>query len=253
MSALAADQVRKLSAAFPQLDLPQRVAMISRNISGRIVFTTSFGTEDQTIADAIFTQDLAIEVVTLDTGRLFPETYDVWARTEDHYGERVEVLYPEREHVEALVARQGVNGFHASVEARQACCSVRKLELLERALAGAAAWVTGIRADQSPERASTPFAVFDDHYQVLKVNPLVDWARDRVVDYALARSIPVNSLHDRGFLTIGCAPCTRAVAPGEPERTGRWWWEPEGAKECGLHPEYFARVRERLAVRSAAR
>jgi phosphoadenosine phosphosulfate reductase len=251
MSALAANQVRELSSAFPQLDLPQRVAMLSRNIDGRIVFTTSFGIEDQTIADAIFTQNLAIEVVTFDTGRLFPETYDVWVRTEDHYGKRVAVLYPEREHVEALVARQGVNGFRASVEARHACCGVRKLELLERALAGATAWITGIRADQSPGRASTPFATFDDHHQVLKVNPLVDWTRDRVADYTRARSIPVNGLHDRGFLTIGCAPSTRAVASGEPERTGRWWWEHEETKECGLHPEYFARVRETPAVQLA--
>jgi phosphoadenosine phosphosulfate reductase len=220
--------------------LADRIDVVRDGLGGRAVFTTSFGIEDQAIVDAIFTQDLAIDVVTFDTGRLFPETYDVWARTEDHYGKRVTVFYPEREHVEALVARQGVYGFRASMEARQACCAVRKVELLERALAGATVWITGIRADQSPERASVPFAAFDNHHQVLKVNPLLDWTRDRVVDYARVRGIPVNSLHDRGFLTIGCAPCTRAVTPGEPERAGRWWWEQEEAKECGLHPEYSA-------------
>jgi phosphoadenosine phosphosulfate reductase len=247
-SALAVNKARKVPAPLLQLDLPQRVAMISRDIGGRVVFTTSFGIEDQAITDAIFTQNLAIDIVTFDTGRLFPETYDVWARTEDHYGRRITALYPEREHLEVLVARHGVNGFRASIEARQACCGVRKVALLERALAGAAAWITGIRADQSSERASAPFAAFDDQHRVLKVNPLVDWTRDRVVEYTHARSIPVNSLHDRGFPAIGCAPCTRTVAPGEPERAGRWWWEHEETKECGLHSKYLARVREHLAV-----
>jgi phosphoadenosine phosphosulfate reductase len=225
--------------------------MIRRDIGGPIVVTTSFGIEDQAIVDAIFTQGLPIDVVTFDTGRLFPETYEVWARTEDYYGRHITALYPERRHVEALVASQGVNGFRASVAARQACCGVRKIELLERALAGATVWITGIRADQSPDRALAPFAAFDEHHRVLKVNPLLDWTRDRVVDHASARGFPVNGLHNQGFLTIGCAPCTRAVMPGEPERAGRWWWEREQAKECGLHPEYSARVRERLAARSA--
>jgi phosphoadenosine phosphosulfate reductase len=162
-----ADQVRKFAAAFPGLDLAQRVAMIRREIGGRIVITTSFGIEDQAIVDAIFTQDLAIDVVTFDTGRLFPETYEVWARTEDYYGKHVTVLYPERERVEALVARHGVNGFRASIKARRACCSVRKIELLERALAGMMVWITGIRADQSPERALASFVAFDEHHRVL--------------------------------------------------------------------------------------
>jgi phosphoadenosine phosphosulfate reductase len=212
-----------------------------------------YNPEDQAIADAIYTQNLAIDVVTFDTGRLFPETYDVWERTEDRYVKRVTALYPERQHVEALVADQGVNGFRATIEARRACCGVRRVELLERALAEATVWITGIRAAQSPERASASFAAFDDHHRVLKVNPLLDWTRDRVVDYTQARGIPINSLHGRGFLTIGCAPCTRAVMQGERERAGRWWWEREEAKECGLHPEYSARGREGLAALSGAR
>ena len=216
------------------LDLPQRIAAVRRDVSGRVVFTTSFGIEDQAIAHAIFSQAIAIDVVTLDTGRLFPETYELWARTERRYGPRIHAIYPDRVGVESLVACHGINGFYTSVAARKTCCAVRKVEPLRRALAGATAWITGLRADQSDERAGISFAAVDPHHRLIKVNPLFDWTRERVLAFIAEHGIPYNSLHDQGFVSIGCAPCTRAVMPGEPERAGRWWWEQE-PKECGLH------------------
>jgi phosphoadenosine phosphosulfate reductase len=234
------DQILIISHAFPHPDLAKRLAAVRREIRGRIVFTTSFGIEDQAIADAIFTQELEIDVVTLDTGRLFPETYALWAETERRYRRRIRAMYPDHERLEELVARQGVNGFRVSVGARHACCATRKVEPLGRALAGAAGWISGLRADQSPDRASISCASIEHRYQLIKVNPIFDWTRDQVVAYVRDRDIPYSPLHGRGFLSIGCAPCTRAVAPGEPERAGRWWWEHDGQKECGLHTHHPA-------------
>jgi phosphoadenosine phosphosulfate reductase len=231
--------VERLRAQFSILDLCQRLAELRRAIGGRIVFTTSFGLEDQAIGHAIFTQALAIEVVTLDTGRLFAETHQVWAETEHHYGQKIRALFPDHHRLEDLIARQGVDGFRSSVDARLACCGVRKVEPLGRALAGAAGWITGLRADQSAERAQVSFAEFNAARGLVKVNPLLDWTRARLLEYVRTHHIPYNSLHDRGFLSIGCAPCTRAVASGEPERAGRWWWEQE-TKECGLHLPHAA-------------
>jgi phosphoadenosine phosphosulfate reductase len=228
-----------LTVVLPALrevsDLAARLARIRHDISGRIVFTTSFGLEDQVLADAIFTGGHDIEVVTLDTGRLFPETYEVWAATEERYRRRIVAYAPETDSVEHLVASQGINGFRNSVEARLACCSVRKVALLRRALAGAAGWVTGLRAEQSRERAGVPLAGFDAGHGLIKLNPLADWTRRDVERHVADHGIPYNALHDRGFPSIGCAPCTRAVRVGEPERAGRWWWEAEAKKECGLH------------------
>jgi phosphoadenosine phosphosulfate reductase len=227
---------------FPALDLFQRVAAIRRQILGRVVFTTSFGLEDQAIAHAIFSQALAIDVATLDTGRLFPETYDVWAETERRYGIRVLAFAPEHRAVEALIAGQGIDGFRSSVEARLDCCAVRKVVPLRRALDGSTAWITGLRADQSADRAQVLPAQFDEERHLIKVNPLFDWTRDRTREFVRAHDVPCNALHERGFLSIGCAPCTRALMPGEPERAGRWWWEQSQKKECGLHVAHDART-----------
>lgn len=224
-----------VSKAGFDADLMERVATIRRLVHGRVTFTTSFGIEDQAIAHAIFEQGLEIEVVTLDTGRLFPETHQLWAQTERRYRRRIQAFYPDRVSVESLVVGQGIDGFYASVEARRACCAIRKVEPLRRALAGASAWITGLRADQSDDRAGISFAAIDSHHRLIKVNPLFDWMRDRVLSFIREYDIPCNPLHDRGFVSIGCAPCTRAIAPGEPERAGRWWWEHEEKKECGLH------------------
>jgi phosphoadenosine phosphosulfate reductase len=232
----------RLVECFPALDLYQRVAAIRRQILGRVVFTTSFGLEDQAIAHAIFAQALAIDVATLDTGRLFPETYDVWAQTERRYGVRVLAFAPEHRAIEALIAGQGIDGFRSSVEARLDGCAVRKVVPLARALDGSTAWITGLRADQSADRAQVLPALFDDERGLIKVNPLFDWTRDRTREFVRAHNVPCNALHERGFLSIGCAPCTRAVMPGEPERAGRWWWEQSQQKECGLHPAHDARA-----------
>jgi phosphoadenosine phosphosulfate reductase len=229
------DIAARLAAGFATQDLFDRLAEIRKEVIGPVVFTTSFGLEDQAISHAIFTQQLAIDVVTLDTGRLFPETHQVWAETEQRYGRRVRALSPERRSTEAWVAQHGIDGFRSSVEARQGCCAVRKVEPLRRALAGASAWITGLRAEQSADRAVTPYAAIDPAHELLKVNPLLDWTRAHVLDFVRQHGIPYNQLHDRGFLSIGCALCTRAVAPGEPERAGRWWWEQDEKKECGLH------------------
>lgn len=216
-------------------ELGARLARSRADVAGRIIFTTSFGLEDQVIAHAIFTGGHDIEVATLDTGRLFPETYEVWAATEARYQRRIAVYAPETDAVERLLASQGVDGFRRSVEARRACCGVRKVAPLRRALAGAAGWITGLRAEQSHHRGGLPLAAFDAAHGVVKINPLADWTRQRVERFIAENAVPYNLLHDRGFPSIGCAPCTRAVRVGEPERAGRWWWEAEAKKECGLH------------------
>jgi phosphoadenosine phosphosulfate reductase len=243
LAALAA-AAEQLAAGCGELDLFQRLSALSKAVPARVVFTTSFGLEDQAIGHAIFAQDLPIEVVTLDTGRLFPETHELWADTERRYGRRIRALVPERRGLEAWIARNGINGFRASVEARRACCGLRKVEPLGRALDGAAAWITGVRAEQSPDRALMSYAAIDPDQRLLKINPLLDWTRDRVGGFVREHGVPYNALHDRGFLSIGCAPCTRAVAPGEPERAGRWWWEETERKECGLHRPGPMLVRE---------
>lgn len=215
--------------------IPERLQGLCEAVEGRRVFTTSFGIEDQLIAHHIFSQRLPIEVTTLDTGRLFPSTYRLWQATEERYGVRIRAYYPDSEAVAAMVADTGINGFYFSKAARTACCAVRKVEPLGRALAGAAAWVTGLRADQSGQRASVPLSSWDSERRLVKLAPLFDWTRDRVAAECAALGVPVNELHAQGFPSIGCEPCTRALQPGEPERAGRWWWESDEAKECGLH------------------
>lgn len=217
------------------LEPSERLRALREMVAGRIVFTTSFGIEDQALSHLIFTGRLDIDVVTLDTGRLFPSTYKVWAATEERYGVRIRSFHPQEAALAAHVADAGINGFYHSKAARTDCCTVRKVEPLGRALAGAEAWVTGLRTDQSGQRAQVDLASWDADRQLVKVSPLFDWTRDEVADFCAAKDVPINDLHARGFLSIGCEPCTRALKPGEPERAGRWWWESDEAKECGLH------------------
>ncbi len=216
-------------------NLAGRLVRVREAAEGRVVFTTSFGIEDQAITHAIAVAGLAIDIVTLDTGRLFPETYAVWADTERRYGRRIRAVYPDGPSLEALVERQGIDGFYGSLEARKACCGVRKVEPLRRALDGASVWIAGLRAGQSAERGDVSFLAFEEGLALWKANPLFDWTRERLDAFVAEHGVPVNALHSRGFPSIGCAPCTRAVAPGEPERAGRWWWEDDARKECGLH------------------
>jgi phosphoadenosine phosphosulfate reductase len=215
--------------------LEERLKAIAAAVRGRIAFSTSLGLEDQALLHGIAATETKIDVFTLDTGRLFPETIEVLDASERRYGLGIRVLAPDREETERLVARDGVLGFRLSVEARKACCDVRKVRPLRRALAGAAAWITGLRRGQSAGRTDVPFAAWDAEHGLVKINPLADWPLDRLEAYIAANDVPVNALHARGFPSIGCQPCTRAVQPGEDIRAGRWWWENEDGKECGLH------------------
>jgi phosphoadenosine phosphosulfate reductase len=227
--------VTPFSADAASDDPAARLAALRSGVRGRIVFTTSFGLEDQALAHLIFTEQLDIEVATLDTGRLFPSTYELWAETETRYGARIRSFHPDAAALAAFVGERGVNGFYESKSARLGCCHVRKVEPLGRALAGADAWVTGLRADQSGERGEVALAAWDEARALIKFSPLFDWTRERVAAFCAAQGVPVNPLHARGYPSIGCQPCTRAVAPGAPERSGRWWWERDEARECGLH------------------
>lgn len=219
--------------------LEARLELIKGAVEGRIAFSTSLGIEDQAILHAIAASQVAIDLFTLDTGRLFPETIDTLAASEQRYGLRIRALSPKAEDVEALVGRDGVLGFRDGIEARKACCAVRKLAPLERGLAGAAGWLTGLRRGQSAGRSDVPFVEWDGTRGLYKLNPIADWTLDQLEAYVALNEIPINPLHAQGFPSIGCQPCTRAIAPGEDIRAGRWWWEQNDAalwgKECGLH------------------
>ncbi|TCT24134.1 phosphoadenylylsulfate reductase (thioredoxin) [Thiobaca trueperi] len=200
-----------------------------------VSFASSLGAEDMVLTEIILKAHLPIRIFSLDTGRLPPETYDLIGEIERHYGHRIELYLPEREAVEAYVRKFGVNGFYASLEARHACCGLRKLEPLRRALAGQAAWITGQRAAQSITRARLPIREWDAEHGLEKLNPLADWSEREVWGFIRLHRVPYNRLHDRGYPSIGCAPCTRAISVGEDVRAGRWWWEDAGNRECGLH------------------
>ena len=223
--------------------LEDRMAFIARQVAARgagpAAFSTSLGLEDQAVLHAIAKTGIhanaPIDVFTLDTGRHFPETLDTIDASEQRYGHKIRVMAPDASDVQALVARDGINGFRASVEARKACCDVRKVRPLRRALAGAGGWITGLRRGQSSGRGDVPFAEFDAAFQLLKFNPIADWSLEQLEAYIAAHDIPVNALHAKGFPSIGCQPCTRAILPGEDIRAGRWWWENMDGKECGLH------------------
>ena len=227
----------QLSGLLARLSPAERIVRLRAEVSGKIKFTTSFGLEDQVILHWLTERGVDVDIVTLDTGRLFPETYDLWAETERRYGWRIPAAYPHHADLEALVQHQGINGFYESKDARSSCCQVRKVEPLNRALTGAQAWITGLRGDQSAHRHDMGVVTLDAERGLLKLNPLFDWTRAAVLAFASENRIPINSLHAKGFTSIGCAPCTRAIKPGEPERAGRWWWEKEDKKECGLHIE----------------
>ncbi|MBA3040432.1 MAG: phosphoadenylyl-sulfate reductase [Alphaproteobacteria bacterium] len=235
----------RLDAELASLDLSGRLALVAA-FGGRAVFTTSLGIEDQVITAAIGLARLPIEVSTLETGRLFKETVDLIGETEERFGIEIRRFHPEQDDIDAYAAKYGLNGFYESVEARHACCHVRKLVPLAKALSGAAIWVTGLRRGQSGNRAATPFAEYDAERDLIKVNPLADWSLADIDAYVEAEAVPTNPMHKRGYPSIGCEPCTRAIKPGESERAGRWWWENDEKRECGLHvPEAAATPLER--------
>ena len=219
----------------PDPSLLNSVAWLAERFAGRAVFSTSFGIEDQVITHLIFTQQLPIRVFTLDTGRNFQETYSTWSRTLERYQKTIETYAPQTAALEQLLAEKGPNSFYESVENRKECCQIRKVEPLKRALKGQQLWITGIRAEQSSNRLDMRSLEWDSAHQLLKFHPLFDWTFDQVRDYVRQHNIPYNALHDKGFVSIGCAPCTRAIQAGEDFRAGRWWWEDASKKECGLH------------------
>ncbi|MGF6172445.1 phosphoadenylyl-sulfate reductase [Ensifer sp. 4252] len=225
---------KALNEALEGLDLAGRLALVA-GLEGRAVFTTSLGIEDQVITAVIGKNRLAVDVATLQTGRLFNETVALIDKTEETYGILIKRYHPEKADVDAYAAQYGANGFYDSVEARHACCDVRKLKPLARALEGASYWVTGLRRGQSGNRAATPFAEADTERDLIKINPLADWDIETIRTYVATNAVPTNPLHARGYPSIGCEPCTRAIKPGEPERAGRWWWENDEKRECGLH------------------
>lgn len=228
-------RVATLNTALGAADVPARLAGVVAGAAGEVVFTTSFGLEDQVLTHFIATAKLPVTFATLDTGRLFPEVYALWQKTEERYGILIRPYYPRHEAVELYVRQNGINGFYASRDARKSCCDIRKVEPLGRALAGADIWLTGLRADQSAARGAVPLAEADAARGLVKASPLIDWSRERTLAFAEENGVPINPLHAQGFVSIGCQPCTRAIRPGEPERAGRWWWEDDAAKECGLH------------------
>jgi phosphoadenosine phosphosulfate reductase len=204
------------------------------------VFTSSFGAEDMVLFDLIARDFREIDICTLDTGRLPPETYDLIQAASAAYRCKVTIYSPQHEAVESFVRVNGINGFQDSISQRKGCCEVRKLEPLKRALAGKRAWITGLRRDQSATRSDLDPVAFDETHGMHKFSPLAEWSAEDVWRYIRSRNVPYNALHDRGYPSIGCAPCTRAVAAGEDIRAGRWWWESSVGKECGLHPQGVA-------------
>jgi phosphoadenosine phosphosulfate reductase len=224
-----------LRAGLSQKNIALQLAYLADRFPGKVVFSTSFGIEDQLITHFIATENLPIKIFTLDTGRMFPQTYSTWAATLGRYNTKIVAYAPRAEDLQALLEDQGPNGFYDSVEKRKACCHVRKVAPLALALQDQHIWITGIRAEQSPNRQHMSQLEWDNGHGLFKFHPLFDWHFEQVKEAINAHRIPYNPLHDKGFVSIGCAPCTRAIQPGEDFRAGRWWWEDQSKKECGLH------------------
>jgi phosphoadenosine phosphosulfate reductase len=227
---LTPEQIEKIESS----SLPEAIRLVAELFPGTVVFSSSLGQEDQVLTDIIFKNDLPVKIFTIDTGRLFNETYELLDRTTARYKKPVHVYFPEATDVEEFVATKGINSFYESVDNRKECCHIRKVKPLNRALKGAKVWITGLRAEQSGNRKDMPMIEWAEDKQLYKFNPLINWSYDEMIDYITKYNVPYNRLHDKGFISIGCAPCTRAIEPGEDARAGRWWWE-TSQKECGLH------------------
>lgn len=220
---------------FHVLSPEEGLATIGNVFPGNPVFSTSFGAEDQVITHMIAAGKLPIHCFTLDTGRLFPETYSTWSATLEKYALKIETFYPAAQQLKDWVSSNGPNAFYESVEKRKACCQIRKVEPLKQALKDVSVWVTGIRSAQSSNRENMQIIEWDGGFEVVKYHPLLHWSDEDVSTYLRTHNIPYNPLHDKGFVSIGCAPCTRAIRSGDDFRAGRWWWEDNSKKECGLH------------------
>lgn len=225
----------KLDLQFAKSSAEEVLDYFTREYSGDVVFSSSLGAEDQVITHMLWSEKAETRIITLDTGRLFQECYDLIDKVAERYGRRIEVYFPDKEKVEQMVNENGLNLFYKSIENRKNCCHIRKTEPLSRALQGIRVWITGIRRDQAITRYSTPMVEWNEQYKLLKINPLRDWDIEKVWEYIRKHEVSYNKLHDQGYPSIGCAPCTRAIAQGEDIRAGRWWWENPESKECGIH------------------
>ncbi len=229
------EQLTTLHNALLQKNEVEGLAFLAQQFPNEIVFSTSFGLEDQAVSHLILANQIPISIFTLDTWRLFNETYSVWESTNERYHTYIQPYYPKANDIEEYVHKNGPLSFYRSVELRKECCHIRKVEPLSRALKGKKVWVTGLRADQSTARKDLPILEWDDTYHLFKYNPILHWTFEDTKAFIKAHNIPYNVLHDKGFVSIGCAPCTRAIKEGEDFRAGRWWWESNSKKECGLH------------------
>lgn len=227
--------IEQLKSDLAGLDAREILTYVNARFGEEAIFSTSFGIEDQVITHLLSEINATTRVFTLDTGRLFPETYYVWNRTLDIYKLPIQAYYPRTEAVEELISTKGPSSFYESTENRKECCFIRKIEPLKRAIKGYKVWITGIRAEQSENRDHMEFIEWDENNQIIKIHPLFNWTLEMVETFLKVNFVPYNPLHDKGFPSIGCQPCTRAIAAGEDFRAGRWWWEDKSKKECGLH------------------
>ena len=229
------ERIAAFNRQFETSSIEEVLNYFTTTYNWRIGFSSSFGAEDQVLTDILVQQPTMVKIFTLDTGRLPYETYDVMDKTNKKYGITIDVYTPERSDLETLYSTQGINGFYDSIENRKACCHVRKIAPLQRALRGLDVWITGLRQSQSVTRDNLELLEYDEQFQLIKLNPLARWSETEVWDYIHQNHVPYNALHDKGYPSIGCAPCTRSIAVGEDIRAGRWWWEKPEHKECGLH------------------
>lgn len=225
----------ELSNILRDKTIDESLKIVASIWPGEVVFTTSFGIEDQVLTHKIFDNNIPVEVVTLDTGRLFPETYKVFSETLIRYNKKIKLFFPDHDDVEEMVTNRGPFSFYESKENRLECCRIRKVVPLNRALSGKKCWISGIRAGQSENRAGMSDLEYDENKEMVKYYPLFDWSFDEILKFVKEHEVPYNILHDKGFVSIGCEPCTRPVIEGQDFRAGRWWWENDGPKECGCH------------------
>ena len=229
------NKISELNEKAVHMTAEQIIRLSHKEFGMKLVFASSLSEEDQVITDLISKIAADIEVFTLDTGRLFQETYELLGKTQKKYTMPFKVYYPDNEAVEDMVRNHGINLFYESVQNRKLCCGIRKVEPLKRALKNADAWMCGLRREQSTTRSNLKIFEWDEANQKIKISPLADWNLDKVREYIKNNNVDVNPLHAQGFISIGCASCTRAVKEGEDIRVGRWWWEKDEHKECGLH------------------
>ena len=227
--------IKRWNEEFNEKTPNEIISFFLKEFKGKIALASSLGLEDQVLTEMVSNLDKEAKIFTLDTGRLFPETYDLISNTVAKYKTNIDIFFPDAGEVENMVAKKGVNLFYGSISDRKLCCYIRKLQPLSRALGGLDAWITGLRRDQSVTRTKLDMIEWDENNELLKINPLINWSEEEVTGYIKEHNIPISPLHKQGFASIGCQPCTRAIEPGEDLRAGRWWWENPETKECGLH------------------